>query len=456
MTLNHRNSVLAAAVLVFVLGGTLTAQDLREMKLFAPADLSQYGSGPQPKQGYFFVFDGLQWSTSRPDVIPIGFPNLRRQVFHDPLTREVQSNSLNTGQFNSQFHAGNRIQFGRVYGRQGWLFSSYRLNDQVQTSFNRNVDIVFKDPNNFLRGWVADMLGYDVIVDPLLGIAEDQRTNADYGNFQVQNLPVSFDELLVENRVETWGVELMYLRRSRQTGRGGFFEFLAGVRYLEFDETFRVEARGNDVFAADGSPLDVVGASRFVFDQSDDGNPDDPNPAPIRPGNLLADSNWITEAENHIIGPQIGGRWFRKNGRVTLSAEGRFFAGLNMQNLRNRGVLGSQLDAPVPYAFDELDFDADAGYPYMPLLREPYDFDHKANIPTWSPGAELSLDLMVQLTSAVSVEVGWNGLWLGGIARASAMPDYTISNSSIMGIRRGANRQTVFLHGLNVGVTINR
>jgi hypothetical protein len=442
---NRRNSVLAAGVLVVVLlGGGLSAQDLEQMKLFAPADLSTYGSGPKPRQGYFFVFDGLSWSISRPDTKPTGFPGLSRQVWHNSVTSEIQTSTHNTGLLNSEFTEGNRIEFGRVYGRHGWLFSSYRLNHQVQSSFSNDVDIVFSDPNGLLRGIVGDMLGYD-------------GNTAMYGNYFFADLPISFDELLMENRVETWGVELMYLYRSRQIHRGGFFEFLAGMRYLEFDDTFEVIARGTERVNRNGNPVDGIANERFVFDLGPDGSPTNTNWNPIGPGNVLANSNWTTEAENHIIGPQIGGRWFRKDGRWTLSAEGRFFAGLNMQNVRQYGLLGSELNAPQPYNFG---FPRPPGvgsnYPYVPLLREPYHFDHKVSLPVWSPGGELRLDLMFQVTDAVSFEVGWTGLWLGGIARASAMPNYVISNGGTMEINRGENRQDVFINGLNVGLKINR
>jgi len=447
-------SVLAAGVLAMLLGGPLQAQDLEGVQLFTPVDLSTYGSGPQPHEGYFFSFDGLLWSISEPVKTLIGYPGARL-VYHIPTTSEIQTNDMDTGQMNAGGTQGNRIEFGRVYGRDGWLFSTYRLNDQVQRLYGRDVDMVFLDvPDNngnfHLRGWVSELQGYT---------PDDAAV---YGPFALRDLPVTFDDVNVENRVESWGVELTYLRRSGQLHRGGFLEFFAGARYLEFDETFNVTAEGRERFNADSESVDGVRNSRWVFDQGPDSDPTATNWSQIGPGNVLADSFWNTEAENHIIGPQIGGRWFNKGNRWTVSVEGRFFAGLNMQNIRNQGVLGSYLDAPQPWnwAFEEVGTPpvlVGGGVPiYVPLVRNPYRFDHMTHIQQWSPGGDLRLELALALTQAVSVKVGWSGMWLGGIARASALPDYVISDQSVMGINRSKNNQNVFVNGLNVGLSINR
>ncbi len=455
MSISHTSLRLVAGALVLLMGSPALGQDLETMQLFGPADVSPYGSGIQPREGYFFVFDGISWAISAPKQTSIGFPGLTRRVFHNMSTEEIQHNSHNTGPFEAQFTEGNRIEFGQVHDRHGWFVSVFQLNTQTQGFATSNVDIVFEDiafgggGQKHLEGFVSNMVGY-------IGNA------AQYVGFELRDLPVMFDEVFVENRVETWGVEWMCIHQLRPLRHGGNFEFFAGVRYMEFDDTFSVDARGTERTTTTGVPINGAVNSRFVYDTGPDGDATSPIATQIGPGVILADSNWSAEAENHIVGPQIGARWSKTKGRWRVSAEGRFFAGLNSQNIRSQGVLGSELAAAVPWSFDISPVDPNdplsgpPGYPYMPVLREPYNFDHTEHLFEFSPAAEIRIEGIYQLTRAVFIKAGWTAIWMDGIARGSNIIDYTISEPSVMGINAAENSQDVFMHGLNIGVTVNR
>ena len=443
MLLNRTRICLAVGALVLTIGSRALAQDLQTMELFGPAEVSSYGSGIQPKEGYFFRFDALHWSISRPGIVEIGFPGLTRQVFHNPSTEEIQYNSHDTGPIGSDFTSGTRIEFGRASGRHGWFISTTRLNSQTQHYEASDVDIVFQDiafgseGHQHLEGWSADMIG-------------DMGGSAIYIDFQILDLPINFDDMRVENRMETWGVEVMCLHRMRPTHFGGFIELFAGVRYLEVDESFSVDARGEDDQVNNTT---VEANSRFVFDQ--DGEI-------IFPGTVLADSRWIAEADNRVIGPQVGARWSRKTDRWTLSAEGRFMAGFNNQRVHTEGVLGSELDAANPFTWSVTP-PANPGdpvvgafqYPFVPLLTEPYNFNHTRHLPEFSPAVELRLEANYQLTRAVTFKAGWTGFWMSNVARASDIIDYTISEASVMGIDASSNDQDILIHGLNIGLDVN-
>ena len=56
-------------------------------------------------------------------------------------------------------------------------------------------------------------------------------------------LPVVFDDVIVKNRNDLWGTELMYSYRTHPQQHGGFFEMYFGARYLEFNDLFSVDAR---------------------------------------------------------------------------------------------------------------------------------------------------------------------------------------------------------------------
>ncbi len=124
---------------------------------------------------------------------------------------------------------------------------------------------------------------------------------------------------------------------------------------------------------------------------------------------------WINKAENRIVGAQLGIRWFRKRGHWALSAEGRLLAGYNGQSIHQEG----------------LSFNS-------------------AYLPEWSPVGELRASVRLHLSRAISFRVGWTGIYMDGIARASSMINY--SNNGIITNR---NREEVFVQGLSIGLDMN-
>jgi hypothetical protein len=386
-------------------------------------------------------------------------------VFY-PAVERLHTNSHDTGPMTAEFTNGSRIEVGRVHGGSGWMAGVFQLTDQVQTQHGEGVDVVFQDIpfvdslgyiRYHLEGQTAFFAGYDG-TDPqyILYYYAPDASGESAGPVLV-DLPISFDVLDVENRVNTWGVELMYLHRLGQGQRGGFLEMFAGVRYLEFNETTQVDLRGVERTNSDGDSITTAAVNwRFIYDGGSDADPTTTTPSIIGPGVALADCNWTTEANNHIVGPQIGLRWARKQDRWSVVAEGRFLAGLNIQNVRNHGVLGSELGAPSPWSSELTDGELVNMQPYMLSLQEPYYFDNAAHIAEFSPAGELRVKFVFDVTRALSLNIGWEGLWMGGIARGIAMSDWTISEESVMGINRNNNDQSVFINGVNFGVTVNR
>ena len=252
---------------------------------------------------------------------------------------------------------------------------------------------------------------------------------------EFRSLPVTFDELLVKNRVETWSIELMSLHRFNQFRHGGVLELFAGARFLEFDDSFDVTGLADEVTDDPAAPPP---------------DPDDPQAAVAIPP-ILANSTWNTMAQNHILGPQVGMRYFRKWNRWMFSTEGRFMAGFNFQNIRQNGVLGSELSPP-----GDLD---------QPYLIGPIDVNHTEFINEFSPLAEFRAEARYQITRSISFRFGWTSLWMDGIARSSGMVNYEIVQPNTrpnpvdfesMGILVDNNRQSVLVHGCAIGVDVNR
>jgi hypothetical protein len=405
MLLNRTLSYMAAGLLVLLMGASAIGQGLQGMQLFAPAEVSSYGRGPQPNEGFFFVFDGLYWTISPPRVTTIGKEGLTRnafvvtpgQVFTSPDDQIVQHNELDTGGLKAEFSTGNRIEFGRVADNHGWMVSLFQLREQSQSVPAHNVDMVFDEASS---GSPAHM--------PLDGKFNNLAVP---GTTFLAPLALTFDNVLLRNDISMFSIEADYVGRSNQLNNGGFLEWYAGPRYIEYNETFLVNAQGSQT---------------------------------------LGDSYWITGAENHIIAGQLGARYFKKQGRWMLSTEGRFLAGLNCQNIQQTGQLGGLPNDPnriVPGVVDSA----------QPFFMGPTAIPHTEFIREFSPGIELRLEARYQITRSVSFRAGWTGLWLDRIARPSNMINYTLDpEHTYMGILRDQNRDNVLVNGLVIGIDINR
>lgn len=400
------------AILAFVAVPTVAVgQSMRDMQLFGFADYSDFGRGAQPSEGYFFKFDGLLWSVSGPAITTIGNPNVTREVFYNTNVSATQGNTLNTNFISATFSSGQRYELGYVHNRRGLFFSAFRLT-QTSSLGAGAFSMTFDDQIWGASGY-RHLVGYYTpgphSTDPL-------------------NLPVDFQSAKLRNRVQTWGVELMGLRRTHQLHKGGFLEFFAGARYLEFNDKFIAEAYGWWPAEEDDDDDD---------DTTDDDEEEDTGPD----RGILSDSWWRQDADNHIVGPQIGFRWMKRNGRWWLNAEGRFFAGFNTMTAKQQGLLGSGLD---PSLLKE-------GFP---IAMGPSSFHHRSVQKEWSPCIELRAGLDFQWTKNVKLGVGWTGIWIDNVARAADMVDYTMGQSEYMGIL--ANKQEVWMNGFNFTINFNR
>jgi hypothetical protein len=369
-------------------------------------------------------------------------------VFYQPSISKIQGNTLDDSWIDEESRGGNRFTVGYVEGHHGWMISGYKLYDKDPFFVATDVDMAWQDlafgptGQRFLFGPVFDTTQ----VPPSGNLYVFPTETSSTGLTEPQNfdLPLHWEEVDMVDHQEHWSIEANYLFRLHPTWRGGQIELMAGARYMEFNETWHVAGFGQRFYYVD--PLTGLSTTD-----------------PVAPNTILADSYWDTVAENHVVGPQLTAYWTRKWNRWSLSANGKFFAGFNFQNLHQKGELGSQLGDLPPSTITGAQPPAPAPpliihYPYAPLIMQPIGFTHKQHNTEWSPGVELNIEGKFQLTRALSLGLGYNFFWIDGIARAPSLVDYTIAagNGQYLGINNANNREELFMHGPSFTVEFNR
>jgi hypothetical protein len=378
MSMNPTKRWLGAWALVFCLTPVAMAQTFQpfapvpmeneDIGPFSPAEVSEYGGGPAPNQGFFFTFEGLAWNVTPPDTATVGRSDIT-PIVTEPTNlfgeTRIETSNLDTTDVRSIWHGGNRVEFGYLEADLGWQVSAFKLHTRNTRDNFADVDVVFEDPL-FGSPPLGHLSGF---LDPTLVYP----LNAS----QLVRFPVRFDELEMRNKTDLWGVELMRIGRLKRLHNGGNFELSVGARYFNLREDFSVQGRGG----------------------------------------ILDDSFWDTKANNNIVGPQVAIHWFRQTGRWKLSTQGSFLAGLNVQNMRQIVSLGTNL---VP------------GTPGGPLVTGPIWATHRQHDEEFSPLVELRAEVAYQITQAFSVKAGWNGMWVNNIARPANMIDYTLPTMGIL------------------------
>jgi hypothetical protein len=414
-------------MLVTLLGTTTFGQGPLESQVFAPADVSTYGGPIAPSEGYFFQFDALYWTISAPKSQVVGAPGETRLVSYGPhpisdqdliSDQRVETSTLDTGDLKNNFSIGNRFEFGQVEGPHGWMVDVFQLRNQGDVLVYPQADVVFKDPPQGDPNGTRLLQG-DVPLFPFL-----YPTN---GSVVVRDLPVTLYNVEMVTQTKTWGVEASYLHRFKTFHNGGTLEVFGGARYLELNDYFGIHA-GAD-------PGDLVVPS------------------------FLSDSYWFTSADNHIVGPQIGARWFKKQGRWTFSTEGRFMAGLNCQNFHQSYNIGPNLQPGGVEGNGNSGGNgprtgsATGSGIYNPTAMAPSAGGYDAYARVFTPLMELRVEGRYQITRSFSFHAGWTGFWMDNIARANAAINYQVP---AMGLDLSNNKQNLFMDGLTIGFDVNR
>jgi hypothetical protein len=406
-----------------------------EFNWFAPAETSSYGKGPKPNIGYFFSYERVLWSMSKASRWDVGSESATGNGLSfpsgtDPLTGEpflqqgiptIFTNTVDTGFLQANGGWGNRWEAGYMdTDDYGWMVSVLDHVSQSQYHQEQNVIMQFGDPGNQLQGY--DGL---FVLDP---------SNFTFFAVTYGKIPVRFDRMNLQNITRMNGVELDRMYRARQLHSGAWFELLYGVRWLQVQDTFTVWGE-NSFNSLTVPPIGTTGTSA-VFNYF----------------NPLSDSMWETRTQNNLVGPQIGARFWRQRQKWIMSAELRFLAAANFQNIHQRTNLGTNVLPNTVLTFVDND-EEDVGF-IVPYIFQGMGSNSSAFATVFSPVGEIRVNASYQVTRSVGLKFGYTGMVVGNVARASNRIDYDSPN--LIGIKEGAAHELFFVNGVNFGVEINR
>lgn len=459
----------------------------KDTRLFAPADLSYYGNGPKRNRGWFFTADAVGMSTNQPDRVPIGNPDYHPLVF-DGEGFTTQPNTQDTGFITPRLQSGQRYQLGYVDDEgKGWMVGSLVLTTSTSQLTTGNAGVSFFAP--FVNG-VSPLEGFAESVLPIppnqpagfIGGGGGTGTNnlfvvdadlngngifgasgqdigtpnanpppafvpppdgfpdiphaTDFGD--LVQFPIIFPHLTTKYSSRFWGVEVMRTWQMAKGRHGGAWDLMAGVRYVRFRDNFYFSGTGNHTTVALIPPPPALGD---VY------------------SGILSDTAFTQTADNNVVGAQIGLRYVKGKGRLSFSSEARFMAGANFQAAQQNGWIANRPNAAlnrpnfVLLPHDNTIF----RYGFVPSVTTPNLYNlgvHHTHYATqFSPLGELRLGLNYQVYRSLAVNVGWTGIVMGGVARSPNMVSYTLPD---MGILNQGTRQTVFIQGITLGVSINR
>lgn len=409
--------------------------------LFAPPDLSDYGSGPPTNQGYFFNVDFLQWNFEAPTAHPIG-SNLtvgtevsavvsQSPVLlpdgGNPLGGTLNGATINTFAYQEEhdLQSGRRLEGGWVEDEHGLVVSFFKVRDERQSSDGPGLSLSINQPPIQGNGvLIYDSLAIQPDTTGSLGARQGAIVVFPDSTFGASNpFAIGFENVTAHNIVKLSNIEVMGIHRYQRARKpyAGQFEWLYGVRYLNWDEEFNVGAL-------------------FI------GTLDPPTATALTLNDILRELNrsnnhWNTHGDNQLIGPQIGFRYFKPHERWSWACEGRFMPALNIQTI-TQNVFWS------PGLLNSIDMsDLDVIDNAAPTNARNGDRSQ-----AFSPVGELRLEGAYSLTRRIRLRAGWTGLYVPNLARPSNMVVY---NFPQMGIDPRENKEDAFVHGLHLGLEVN-
>jgi hypothetical protein len=376
-------------------------------------------SGPS-NSGYFASLEALLFFVNKPNVATFGDEASERMVSVNSVTFSFE-NSLDTSWLSNDGGWGQRFEFGNIKCDSGWFASFWNIK-QVQSYNVTGVNFAPSDPFFLMSGFFDG--NNDGIDDDLNNNRIYGRSGEDLGTFNAGppaafippfdgtpdvGAPTDTNDMIVylqtfsqvasSNKLTMQNFELNRLLRLPGHNWNNEFDYYYGVRYLKVRDQYNVTASGG----------------------------------------FLDQSFWHAESDNNLIGPQIGARWSRRARAIGFSLDGRFLAAYNQQDNDLRGQYASNL--------------TNVGGVNAPAALTRMSFIDGFGHDEFSAAGELRADMVLKMSRSWAFKVGYTGLIIDNISRASPKIVYALPASSLQDVD---SNTTLLSHGINFGLEYNR
>jgi hypothetical protein len=405
----------------------LPDQDFYDFQVFAPPDLQEYAVRQEPQDGLFFTYDRTIWAVTPPQSRPIlndffipvqplspfavaqlnnsliqsGYPGSGLYVFgSDPLRLDLNTNWMRT-----DLQWGNRFEGGWIYDDFGMLFSYYGSGPDSQEFVTQNSFAVNSPTTNFSQT-VAQGGGF--VGGNVLVVTTITATSPPPDHIITQFLTQRNSTELTSAGF-AWAVR----RNLSSAGSGAIrtARFTLGPRYMQVADRFTITYNSQQEGFVNGCP--------------------DGNICPLQNG------GWDTAAYNNIVGPEFGLNYKFDRGRWSIETDLRFTAGMNWQNTLYQGsnfpaALGADYFRSTYTFANTVAQGTNAASPVAspPLFVQIYGISQTNATNTaehnfvFAPLGEWRLRGRYKVSKAISLNVGYTGMWLGGITRASTNTEF--------------------------------
>lgn len=437
----------------------LPDQNFYDFQLFAPPNLQEYSIRQDAREGVFFTYDRTYWALTVPpsrailndffipvqplspfavaqlnnNLIRAGYPGSGTYIFgSDPLRLDLNTNWMRT-----DMSWGNRFEGGWIYDDYGMLFSYYDSGEQSQGFQTVNQFAVNSPTTTF---------------EQTVGAGEG--TVGGIGNVVVVTTITSEspppDHLITQTLDQTNSTELRsggfawIIRRNLSragSGKLNTFRFSIGPKFLQVADRYSIAYNSYQQAFPVGSTFGGGEPDTGITPFAGGGGVDIINAEPGQVyGTPLQNGGWDVSSYNNIVGPEIGFNYQVEQGRWVFESDFRFIAGMNWQNTLYRGsnfpsALGADYFRST-YTFANTISQDGTGAGNLsspPLFVQIYGVGQQNTTNTaehnfvFSPLGEWRFRARYRVSEAISLNLGYTGMWLGGITRASTNTEFKAS-----------------------------